>query len=81
MQDAMNYLKIKARFNVKEQLNVKIIKICRDLMKLTNFLNALNRVILCQLKRNQKQYRRAEELVAIFQFDHSKFINILIIFI
>ena len=77
----IHYLKIKARFKVKEQLNVKIIKTCRDSMKLINFLNALNRAVLCQLKWSQKHYRRAEELVAIFQLDYSKFINALTIFI
>ena len=66
IQDVIHYLKIKTRFKVKEQLNVKIIKICRDSMKLINFLNALNRVALCQLKRSQKNYRRAKELVATF---------------
>ena len=77
----IHYLKIKTRFKVKEQLNVRIIKICRNSIKLINFLNALNRVALCQLKQNQKYYRRAEKLVAIFQFDCSKFMNALIIFI
>ena len=48
---------------------------------MTNFFNALNRVTLCYLKRNQKYYRKAKEFVATFQFDCSKFINILIIFI
>ena len=50
-------------------------------MKLINFLNALNRVALCQLKRNQKYYQRAEKLVATFQLDCSKFINALTVFI
>ena len=50
-------------------------------MKLINFLNTLNRVALCQLKRSQKHYRRAEKFVAIFQFDCSKFINTLTTFI
>ena len=56
MQDVIHYLKIKTRFKVKEQLDVKIIKVCRNSMKLTNFLNALNQVALCQLKQNQKYY-------------------------
>ena len=50
-------------------------------MKLINFLNALNRAALCQLQRSQKHYRRAKEFVAISQFDYSKFINALTIFI
>ena len=77
----IHYLKIKTRFKVKKQFDVKIIKICRDSIKLINLLNALNRVALCQLKRNEKHYRKAKKLVAIFQFDYSKFINALIIFI
>ena len=81
MQDVIHDLKIKTRFKVKEQFNVKIIKICRDSIKLINSLNALNRAALCQLKRSQKYYRRTEKLVAIFQFDCSKFINILTVFI
>ena len=81
MQDVIHYLKIKTRFKIKEQFNVKIIKICRDSMKLINFLNALNRAVLCQLKRSQKHYRRAEKLVTNFQFDYSKFINAFTIFI
>ena len=52
----IHYLKIEARFKAKKQLNIKIIKICRDLIKLINFLNALNRVVLCQLKQSQKHY-------------------------
>ena len=52
MQDVIHYLKIKARFKIKEQFDVKIIKICQNLMKLINFLNALNRVVLCQLKQS-----------------------------
>ena len=44
-------------------------------------MNALNRVALCQLKRNQKYYRRAKEFVTTFQFDYSKFINALTVFI
>ena len=81
MQDVIHYLKIKTRFKVKKQFNVKIIKICRESMKLINLLNVLNRAVLWQLKRSQKHYRRAEELVAIFQFDCSKFINVLTVFI
>ena len=81
MQDVIHYLKIKTRFKVKEQLNVKIIKICQNSMKLTNFLNAMNRVVLCQLKRNQKYYRKTKKFVATFQFDCSKFINTLTVFI
>ena len=81
MQDIIHYLKIKTRFKVKEQLDIKIIKICQDLIKLINSLNALNRVTLYLLKRSQKHYRKAEKLVATFQFDCSKFINALIIFI
>ena len=50
-------------------------------MKLTNSLNALNRAALYQLKRSQKYYRRAEKLVATSQFDCSKFINTLTLFI
>ena len=64
MQDVIHSLKIKAKYKVKEQFNIKIIKICRNSMKLINFLNALNRVTLCQLKRSQKPYRRAEEFFA-----------------
>ena len=56
MQDVIHYLKIKTRFKVKKQFNVRLIKICRDSMKLTNFLDALNRDILCQLKQSQKNY-------------------------
>ena len=81
MQDVIHYLKIKTRFKVKEQLDVRIIKICRNSMKLINFLNALNRATLYQLKQSQKHYRKTEELVATFQFDCSKFINALTIFI
>ena len=81
MQDVIHYLKIKTRFKVKKQFDVRTIKTCRDSIKLTNSLNALNRAVLCQLKRNQKYYRRAKEFVATFQFDYSKFINILTIFI
>ena len=58
MQDVIHYLKIKTRFKVKKQLNVRIIKIYRDSMKLIDFLNALNRVALCQLKQSQKHYRK-----------------------
>ena len=50
-------------------------------MKLINFLKLLNQAALCQLKRSQKHYRRTEELVVTFQFDCSKFINALTIFI
>ena len=50
-------------------------------MKLINFLNALNQVVLCQLKRIQKHYRKTKKFVATFQFNYSKFINALIIFI
>ena len=81
MQDVIYYLKIKTRFKIKKQFNVRIIKICRDLIKLINFLNALNRAVLCQLKRSQKYYRRTKKLVAIFQFDCLKFINALTVFI
>ena len=77
----IHYLKIKTRFKVKKQFNVRIIKICRDSMKLINFMNALNRVVLCQLKRSQKHYRRAKKFVTTFQFDYSKFINVLTVFI
>ena len=42
MQDVIHYLKIKTRFKIKEQFNVKIIKICQNLMKLINFSNILN---------------------------------------
>ena len=81
MQNVIHYLKIKTRFKVKEQFDVKIIKICRNLIKLINLLNALNRTALCQLKQSQKHYRRAGELVATFQFNYLKFINALTIFI
>ena len=81
MQDMIHYLKIKTRFKVKEQFDIKIIKICLDLMKLINFLNALNRAALCQLKRSQKHYRKTKKFVATFQFEYSKFINVLTIFI
>ena len=81
MQDVIHYLKIKTRFKVKKQLNVKIIRICQNSIKLINSLNALNRVVLCQLKQNQKHYRKTEKLVTTFQFDYSKFINALTIFI
>ena len=47
IQDVIRYLKIKARFKVKKQFNVKIIKTRRDLIKLINFLNALNRITKC----------------------------------
>ena len=46
IQDMIHYLKIRTKFKVKEQLNIKIIKICQNSMKLINFLNALNRVTL-----------------------------------
>ena len=81
MQDVIHYLKIKTRFKIKKQFNVKIIKICRNLRKLINSLNALNRAALCQLKQSQKYYRKVEKFVATFQFDCSKFINALTIFI
>ena len=81
MQDVIHYLKIKTRFKAKKQLDIKIIKIYQDSMKLINSLNTLNRIGLCQLKRSQKYYRKAEKLVATLQFDCSKFINTLIIFI
>ena len=81
MQDVIHYLKIKARFKVKKQFNVKILKTCRDSMKLINSLNALNRAALYQLKRSQKHYQRAKKLVTTFQFDCLKFINALTIFI
>ena len=50
MQNMIHYLKIKTRFKVKKQFNIRIIKIYQDLTKLTNLLNALNRIVLCQLK-------------------------------
>ena len=56
MQDVIHYLNIKTRFKIKEQLDVKIIKMYQDSIKLINFLNALNRVALCQLKRSQNHY-------------------------
>ena len=56
MQNIIYYLKIKTRFKIKKQFNIKIIKICQDSMKLINTLNALNRVALCQLKQCQKHY-------------------------
>ena len=77
----IHYLKIKTRFKTKEQFDVRIIKICQNSMKLIHFLNVLNWVALCQLKRSQKHYRIAEKLVATFQFDYSKFINASTIFI
>ena len=49
-------------------------------MKLTNFLNALNRAVLCQLKQSQTYYRK-KKFVTTFQFDCSKFINVLTVFI
>ena len=52
MQDVIHYLKFKTKFKIKEQFNVKIIKVCQNLMKLTNLLNALNRVVLCLLKQS-----------------------------
>ena len=66
IQNVIHYLKIKTRFKVKEQFNVRIIKVYRNSMKLTNFLNALNRAALCQLKRSQKHYQRTEKLVVTF---------------
>ena len=81
MQNVIHYLKIKTRFKIKKQFDVKIIKICRNSIKLTNLLNALNRIVLCQLKRSQKYYRRAEKLVVTSQFSCSKFINALTVFI
>ena len=81
MQNVIHYLKIKARFKIKKQFDVKIIKICQDSMKLISLLNALNRAVLCQLKRSQKYYQKTKKLVAIFQFDYSKFINALTVFI
>ena len=81
MQDVICYLKVKTRFETKKQLDIKIIKICQNSIKLTNLLNALNRAVLCQLKRSQKRYRRTKKLVVTFQFDCPKFINILIVFI
>ena len=66
MQDVIYYLNIKTRFKVKKQFDVRIIKVCRDSMKLINFLNALNRVVLCQLKQSQKHYQKAEKFVATF---------------
>ena len=56
IQNVIYYLEIKARFKIKKQLNFRIIKIYRNLMKLLNFLNALNRMTLCQFKRSQKHY-------------------------
>ena len=47
MQDEIHHLKIKTRFKIKNQFDIKIIKIYQDLMKLINLLNALNRVVLC----------------------------------
>ena len=52
IQNVIHYLKIKARLKAKKQFDVRIIKFCQDLMKLINFLNALNRIVLCQLKRS-----------------------------
>ena len=75
----LHYLKIKTRFKVKEQLDVKIIKTYRDSIKLINFLNALNRAALCQLKQSQKHYRKVKKFVAASQFDCSEFINALTI--
>ena len=46
MQDMIHYLTLETRFKVKEQLDVRIIKICQNSMKLINLLNALNRVAL-----------------------------------
>ena len=46
MQDVIHYLN-KTRFKVKEQLDNRIIKACRDSMELINFLNILNRAALC----------------------------------
>ena len=42
MQNLIHYLKIKTKFKVKKQFDIKIIKACRDSIKLINFLNALN---------------------------------------
>ena len=56
MQDVIHFLKIKTRFKVKEQFDIRIIKVCRDLIKLINFLNSLNRTVLYELKRNKKLY-------------------------
>ena len=66
MQDVIYYLKIKMSFRVKKQFNLKIMKICRNLIKLINSLNTLNRTALCQLKQSQKHYQKAKELVATF---------------
>ena len=66
MQNVIHYLKIETRFKIEKQFNVKIIKICRNSIKLINLLNTLNRVALCQLKRSQKYYRKAKKLVATF---------------
>ena len=46
MQNVIEYLKIKTKFKIKKQLVVKIIKICRNLMKLTNFTISRNWVDL-----------------------------------
>ena len=81
MQDIIHYLKIKTKFKLKKQFNIRLIKIYQDAIKLTNFLNVLNRVALCQLKQSQKHYRKAEKFVATLQFDCSKFVKILTIFI
>ena len=66
MQDLIHYLKIKTRFKVKKQFDVRIIKVYRDSMKLINALNILNRTALCQLKQNQKYYRKIKKFVATF---------------
>ena len=66
IQDVIHYSKIKTEFKVKEQFDFRIIKIRRDLMKLISFLNALNRVTLCQLKQNQKYYRETKRFVVTF---------------
>ena len=42
MQDVIHYLKIKIKFKVKKQFNIRIIETCRDSMKLINLLNILN---------------------------------------
>ena len=66
MQDVIHYLKIKARFKVKKQFNVKIIKIYRNSTKLINFLNALNRAALYQLKAKLKTLSKSKEALSDF---------------
>ena len=54
MQNMIEYLKIKTKFKVIEQLVIKIIKIYQNSIKLINFTILRNRVDLRQLKRSQK---------------------------